>query len=47
MLLTEKNTQDKEAVLYDSIFKEIEEYVEEIIPLEENNDEEVIKGYSE
>ena len=47
MLLTEKNTQVKEAVLYDSIFKAIEEYVEEIIPLEENNDEEVIKGYSE
>ena len=47
MLLTEKSSRVKEDTIYDSIFKAIEEYVEEIIPLEDNNDQEVIKGYSE
>ena len=47
MLLTEKSSRVKEDTIYDSIFKAIEEYVEEIIPLEDNNDQEVIQGYSE
>ena len=47
MLLTEKSSQVKENVVFDSIFKALEEYVEEIIPLEENKDEGLLKDYSE